>query len=662
MSDRILAAPIPPRRLIYPERSDPAESALERLGHAAASVVIGRMGWAGASRFSRLVDPVCGQEAELAGLDDEALKAVCARLRPELGRSNLDLPIVARAFALIREVAKRTLGQRHFDVQLIGGYALLCGQVAEMETGEGKTLTGTLAAATAALSGIPTHVVTVNDYLAKRDKEWMAPLYGFLGLSLGHVVEGMVPHERRAAYASDVVYCSNKELAFDYLKDRVVLGQDAGNLKLKLERLRGGESRTRRLLMRGLHYAIIDEADSVLIDEARTPLILSAEVDGPDERELAEQSLALAGMLGEGRDFQIDRAARRIELTETGKGRVFNYGERLGGSWRAIVLREEMAINALTALHLLSRDEHYLVRDGKVRIVDEYTGRIMEDRSLTAGLHQLIEVKERCEVTLRKSTLAQMTYQRFFRRYRRLSGMTGTAREIAGELWSVYRLRVVTIPTNRTVRRKGHPDRIFRTADEKWTAIAARVAELRNKGQPVLVGTRSVAASKIASQYLEDAKIDHEVLNAAQDGREAEIISRAGDFGRITIATNMAGRGTDIRLSAGVAELGGLHVILTERHDSGRIDRQLVGRCGRQGDRGSFEAILSMEDPLLDALMNGIAGRILLLLARAGILRRRNIFLNAQRKVERANSRARKALVKADKNLGSILAFSGTRE
>ncbi len=655
------AASLPPA-VIYPEREDRRENWLDRIGTVLSGLPATLWPRLRAARLSRIVRLAARHGREFAAIDDAALARAATALRVDLRRDGFVDERVGRSFALVREVAERTIGLRHFDVQMAGGFAMLKGMVAEMETGEGKTLTATLTAITAALAGIPVHVVTVNDYLAQRDADDMGPIYRALGLTVGTVVQGMSPEQRRAAYLCDVTYCTNKELAFDYLRDRLVLGQNTGNLRLKLEKLYGDMARSRRLVMRGLHFAIVDEADSILIDEARTPLIISGETDPADEQRLAEEALRLIEDLDEGRHFRIVTEERQIELTDEGKERLRHITEAGDGVLMGKIRREEAARQALTARLLFHRDEHYLVRDGKVQVVDEYTGRIMADRSWNEGLHQLIEVKEGCPVTGRKVPLARMTYQRFFRRYHRLAGMTGTAHEVAGELWSVYRLPVATVPTHHRLRRRHEGDHIHRTADDKWRAITVRAAELNRDGRPVLVGTRSVAASVRASEFLTQAGLEHVVLNAAQDRNEAEIIARAGQLGQITIATNMAGRGVDIKLGPGIAELGGLHIIMSERHDSGRIDRQLAGRCARQGEPGSTEAQVSLEDSLLEMF----GGAFLCWLARtqgwSKTLAGRLAFGRAQRRAERAHSRMRADLVKFDQRLGNLLSFSGRME
>jgi preprotein translocase subunit SecA len=573
---------------------------------------------------------------------------------------------VARAFALVREAAERTVGLRHFDVQLIGGWILLGGMVAEMDAGEGKTLVATLPACTAALGGIPVHVITVNDYLATRDAAWMGPIYQALGLTVGVITHGMPHDARRAAYACDVTYATNKEVAFDYLRDRIVLGGRPSRIHLQLEQLYGEGARVHRLLHRGLHYAIVDEADSVLIDEARTPLIISGGTGDSREQKVFQGVLRLADRLEPGRDFVIEERDRAVRLTEAGQAHLEELAAPLGGVWAGRLWREELVRQALVAQRLFVRDKHYLVRDGKVQIIDEFTGRVMADRSWEHGLHQLIEAKESCAPTRPHDPLARISYQRFFRRYLHLAGMTGTAREVSGELWSVYGLAVVRVPPNRPSRRRGLPDRIYPTAAEKWTAVVERIKALHRDGRPVLVGTRSVAASEHLSRLLAAEGLPHQLLNARQDREEATIVAQAGEPGRITVATNMAGRGTDIRLAPAVAELGGLHVVATERHEAHRIDRQLFGRCGRQGDPGSYEAIVSLEDELPAVHSGGLWRRFALAMARPGHPVPRwtgtRDVRRAQQGAERLHSRMRRDLLKMDEQLESALAFSGRRE
>lgn len=644
----------------YPERSDPPrggwERRLERMLSAHVPVLQH-------SKFRRLLACADAAASGLAGMDDTALEQEVARLKEQLGRPRWELATVAAAFAVIREQAVRTLGQRHYDVQLLGGWILLNGLVAEMETGEGKTLTATLPACVMALAGVPVHVITVNDYLARRDATWMLPLYRAFGLSVGVVTHGMTPAERQQAYACDVTYCTNKELVFDYLKDRLTFGRKPGDIQSQIRQLR--TPRNTGQLLRGLVFAIVDEADSVLIDEARTPLIISGQGNGSYEEQVYQQAVELAEQLHEGDDFTVDAMARRVALTDVGQLRLAGLVEGLDAIWTGRRRREELIAQALTALHLFQRDRDYLVRGGRVQIVDEFTGRILAGRSWERGLHQMVEAKEGCRTTAQKDTLAQISYQRFFRRYYRLAGMTGTAREVAGELWSVYGLRVVRVPTNRPVQRQQLPCRLFSGREEKWLAIAGRIAEVHATGRPVLVGTRSVEASEYLSRLLNDLGLDHQVLNARQDSDEAEIIANAGQSGQVTVATNMAGRGTDILLGPGVAEMGGLHVVATEPHAARRIDRQFFGRCGRQGDPGSFEMFAALEDEIMSPLYGG--GRPLATLGSAlfgrAPWRWKSLLVGlAQRRMERRHFQMRMDLLQSDEIMAQTLAFAGRHE
>jgi preprotein translocase subunit SecA len=639
----------------YPERNESREGKLDRF------VAVLRY-FAGGLRFGRrrLEHIVAATEqaaSSLGELSDAELLERTRRLRTTLRRTGFDdLVCAGQAFALVREAAGRTLGLRHFDVQLVGAWAMLNGMLAEMETGEGKTLTATLAAATAALAGRAVHVITVNDYLAERDAEWMRPVFEALDLTVGCVKQGLDPDSRRAAYRCDVTYCSNKEIAFDYLRDRQLLRGRPRAIAMKTDAL-SGAGPGQRLLLRGLQFAIVDEADSVLVDEARTPLILSAEADHTQEETLHTEALELARQLGAS-DYQLGEDGVRI--TDEGLARLEGMGDSLSGVWRGPRRREQLVRQALTALHLFQRDKHYLLRDGKVVIIDENTGRLMPDRSWEQGLHQLIEIKEGCEVTGRRETLARISYQRFFRRYVSLAGMTGTAREVASELWAVYRLRVATIPTNRPCRRTRYPGLVYGSSERKWQAVVARIQEHCATGRPVLIGTRSVAASEVLAALLDEAQVSYRLLNARQDRDEAEIVARAGEPGCVTVATNMAGRGTDIRLAAGVADRGGLHVIATELNDSGRVDRQLFGRCARQGDPGSCEAILAIEEDVVGTYFP-VATR-LRRLNRLPLAIGRIVFVVAQWQAERVHSRARRDLLDVDEYLGDVLAFSGRGE
>jgi preprotein translocase subunit SecA len=550
----------------------------------------------------------------------------------------------------------------HYEVQLMGGSVIMNGMLAEMETGEGKTLTATLPACTAALAGIPVHVITTNGYLAERDAEIMRPAYEILGLTVGSVREGESDEqERRNAYACDVTYCTNKDIAFDYLRDRISrAGQGSHD---GFERLGDSAAPRRATLLRGLCFGIVDEADSVLVDEAGTPLILSRAVDAAGLEEISRQALEIAASLEEGRDFALDRRHRSVQLSDAGEERIAECCEPLEGVWAGARRRRELIRQAVQATSLFIRDDHYLVRDGKVEIIDANTGRSMPDRSWEAGLHQMIEVKEGCEVTGLKETLARTSYQDFYRRYLRLGGMTGTAREVVGELWSVYGLRAVRIPPRLPVQRIDQGTRIFASADEKWAAVGERVGELVASGRPVLIGTQSLASSEELSRRLGAAGCDHQLLNARQDRDEAELIGRAGERHRVTIATNMAGRGTDIKLGDGVVELAGLHVIAAELSPARRIDRQLYGRCGRQGDPGSYEVVLSLEDPIvIDSLsptLRAALARRLVSATSFWAAVARFWVARMQKSIERRHARARRGLLRMEESLKTALAFGG---
>jgi preprotein translocase subunit SecA len=606
----------------------------------------------------------------LEDVSDSGLAEMSQELRVTLRREGFQTGPVVRGFALVRELARRHLGKRPYDVQVMGGYVMLSGMIAEMETGEGKTLTATLPACIAGLAGVPVHVITVNDYLVERDAEQMGPVYRALGLSVGMVRHGLQPAQRRAEYGCDVVYCSNKEIAFDYLRDRIAMGRMRARVRFDLEQLARGRSRADDLVLRGLCFGIVDEADSVLVDEARTPLIISGG-KGVDllEEEVYQTAIDLARQLEPGIDFAVDPRERCALVSKIGADRLDELAVNLGGVWRGPHRRAELVAQALAALHMFERDKDYLLADGKVQIIDEYTGRVMPDRSWQSGLHQMIEAKEGCEITGHTEPLAQISYQRMFRRYLRLAGMTGTASEVASELWNVYRLPVVRMPTHRPIQRRSLGDRVYTSAEARWGAVVERIQSLHQAGRPVLIGTRSVSASEHLSRLLDAVGLPHRVLNARQDKEEADIVAQAGRPGCITVATNMAGRGTDIKLDPESLSAGGLHVIATERHESHRIDRQLYGRCGRQGDPGSFEAIVCLEDELvkvhgkrvgwLAKLQTSaqsddeatVRGRVRGLVVRL-----------AQRRAERLHAKMRRRLLKVDERASTLLAFSGRGE
>ncbi|MDR1997397.1 MAG: preprotein translocase subunit SecA [Candidatus Margulisbacteria bacterium] len=547
------------------------------------------------TRYWAKVQEINALEPQFSGLSDAELRARTDYFKQQLQAGRTIEDILPEAFAAVREAAKRTLNMRHFDVQILGGIVLHEGRIAEMKTGEGKTLVATLPVYLNALTGQGVHVVTVNDYLAQRDAEWMGQIYRFLGLTVGVVVANLDFAARRAAYCADITYGTNNEFGFDYLRDNMATAPE-------------------QVVQRAKYYAIVDEVDSILIDEARTPLIISGQVE--DDTEKYKNILRAARPLMPGkhqtkekaeeekqpdeyRDFTIDEKSKHIALTEQGIVKV----EKFLGINSLFDIQEmdsaHMVLQCLKALHLFKKDVDYIVKDDEVVIVDEFTGRLMTGRRYSDGLHQAIEAKENVRIQSESQTLASITFQNYFRMYQKLAGMTGTAKTEEAEFAKIYNLAVTEVPTNKPVARKDQSDVIYKSKQEKYKAIVKDIKERHQKGQPLLVGTISIEVSEHLAELLRRENIPHNVLNAKQHAREAEIIKGAGQRGAVTIATNMAGRGTDIVLGEGVTGLGGLHVLGTERHESRRIDNQLRGRCGRQGDPGSSRFYISLEDDLM---------------------------------------------------------------
>jgi preprotein translocase subunit SecA len=583
-------------------------------------------------KLTPLVDQINTLEAGLKSLDDDALRAKTGELKTRLSNGSPLDDLLPEAFALVREASIRTLGMRHFDCQLIGGMVLHDGKISEMKTGEGKTLVATLPAYLNALGGRGVHVITVNDYLASRDAEWMGQIYRFLGLQVGCIVHGLTDAERQAAYGADITYGTNNEFGFDYLRDNMKFQQDG-------------------LVQRELHFAIVDEVDSILIDEARTPLIIS----GPAEKstQLYYHVNGVIPGLKKEADFIIDEKARSVTLTEEGVAHAEKLlkVENLYDPKNIDLLHHVQ--QALKAHSLFKRDVDYIVKNGEVIIVDEFTGRLMPGRRYSEGLHQALEAKENVKIENENQTLASITFQNYFRMYEKLAGMTGTADTEAAEFKKTYDLDVVVIPTNKPMRRTDFSDVIYKTRKEKFDAALEEIVECHEAGQPVLVGTISIDVSESFSKKLKKRGIPHTVLNAKNHEGEAEIIAQAGQKGAVTISTNMAGRGTDIVLGEGVTDLGGLHILGTERHESRRIDNQLRGRAGRQGDPGSSRFYLALEDDLLRIFggerISGIMNKLGMeegepienaLITRA--------IENAQSKVEGHNFEIRKQLLEYD--------------
>ena len=526
-----------------------------------------------------IVDKINSLEKSMESLSSANLAAKTGEFKVRLQKGETLDDLLPEAFAVVREASRRVTGMRHFDVQMIGGIVLHRGKIAEMRTGEGKTLVATLPVYLNALTGKGVHVVTVNDYLAKRDSEDMGRIYKALGLSVGLIVHDMNPHERRAAYMADVTYGTNNEFGFDYLRDNMVVNVD-------------------QMVQRELNFCIVDEVDSILIDEARTPLIIS----GPGEKstDLYRILAQVVSTMNEGEDYTVDEKTKQVAPTEVGiaKAEQMLGIKNLYDTEHGIDFSHQIMC-ALKAKALMHRDRDYVVKDGQVIIVDEFTGRLMFGRRFSEGLHQAIEAKEGVKVERESQTLATITFQNYFRMYNKLAGMTGTAKTEEQEFQKIYNLSVVVVPTNKPMIRTDAPDVIYKTKLAKYKAAVNEIEACHKSGRPVLVGTTSIAQSEELSAMLKRRGIAHNVLNAKYHEQEAEIISHAGQYGAVTIATNMAGRGTDIVLGEGVPELGGLHIIGTERHESRRIDNQLRGRCARQGDPGSSKFFLSLEDDLM---------------------------------------------------------------
>jgi preprotein translocase subunit SecA len=613
------------------------------------------------ARWSALLPKIASYEEELQGLNQFEMRKRSLSLRYRLRSHEPVERLLPEAYALVREAGRRTLNMRHFDVQMLGGIAMHHRSIAEMQTGEGKTLTATLPLYLAALEGKGAHLATVNDYLARRDADWMRPIYECLGISVG-VVEGQMPQaQRRKAYACDITYGTAKEFGFDFLRDRLLLrrigeGQSdfLGNM-LGVTSDSGGEKPVQRTPF----FVLVDEADSILIDEARTPLIISAL---PTEAQLVavecyKWAASVAREFEEDEHYDYDHERKTIELTPEGRRLVRTLPKPDAMHPVGMFSIYEYIERAIKVDREFFRDRQYVVRDGEVIIVDEFTGRAAEGRKWRSGLHQAVEAAEQdVEVSAESGQAARITVQDYFHLYPNLCGMTGTGITSAAELKKIYKLRVVQIPTNRPAIRQRLEDYVFGHEDEKWHAIVEEVCEVHATGRPVLIGTRSIDKSENLSRMLAARGIDHDVLNANHVAEEAEIVAKAGRRGRVTVSTNMAGRGTDIKLGEGVEELGGLHVVMTEMHDSARIDRQLVGRCGRQGDPGSFRVYLSLEDELLLGLGPEKA-KYYKEFGRENPGRYDNyarLFHKAQRSMERRHFRDRKVLMYHEKERKKI--------
>ena len=642
----------------------------EKLHRGLDSVVYGMLGWVhrrGAITRSLKEEAEKIHEAAKAHrhTSDRRLRESLDALRIRFRRQERGCEsLLPETLAIMVEAAERAVGLRPYPVQIMGAMALYSGYLSEMATGEGKSLTACLPAVLAAWTGRPFHFVTVNDYLAERDALEMRPFYTFCSVTVSSVLSQMAPRERRLHYDQGVVYTTLKELVADFLRDRLILGHLHHPSRRLLRQML--QSRLRELdgaVLRGLDTAIVDEADSVLIDEAVTPLIISRAEENKPLMEACRNAYRIACTLDLGTDYQKDLKYREINLTKQGEKRIEEQSSLMPGLWRGPSRRTELVQQAITAREFYNRDKEYVIQDGKVTIVDEFTGRLMPNRTWRHGLHQAVEAKEGMEVNNPSETLARLSFQRFFRFFRKLSGMTGTAQEATKEFWHIYKLPVLTIPTNRPCIREVFPDSYFPDEESKWNAIVEEIVRFNQTRRPLLVGTRSVKASERLAERLSEKGLQFNLLNAVRHKEEAQIVAAAGEEGRITIATNMAGRGTDIKLGRSVAEIGGLHVMATERHESGRIDRQLFGRSARQGDPGGAQAFMSVDDELIRrfvpaALRNRLASALRAQAPGAAKLGEAALFY-AQRAAERLAYRQRRNVLQQDTWLEEALSFSG---
>src|SRR4051812_16344203 len=608
-------------------------------------------------QWARLIPQIAALEEPLKAQADFDLKKTSLSLRYR-ARSGEPLDrLLIEAFALVREAGRRRLNMRHFDVQLLGGAAVHHNSIVEMQTGEGKTLTATLPLYLAALEGKGAHLATVNDYLAKRDADWMRPIYETLGMKVGCIQQQMQQSDRLKQYACDITYGTANEMGFDFLRDRLLKRRISEGQRDLFGAMLGQAGRDHEQPVQGeLHFMLVDEADSILIDEARTPLIISA-MPGEDEELEAEAyrwAAKNSGEFTEDEHYEYDHKEKTVELNLAGRRRVRELAKPEAMDRMPLSSIYEHIERAVKVAREMFLDRQYVVRDGEIVIVDEFTGRLGEGRKGRSGIHQAVEAKEGVKITFATNQAARITVQDFFLRYERLAGMTGTAATSARELHKIYGCRVVTVPTNRPPIRQKLATMVFGTADVKWHAIIDDLAEQHELGRPVLIGTRSIDKSEVLSHLLAERGIEHKVLNARHVAAEAEIVAQAGQRGKVTVATNMAGRGTDVRLGDGVADLGGLHVICTELHEAQRIDRQLIGRCGRQGDPGTYRQFLALDDEILETAYGPkkaekLKARGIQLAGGGPISGFETLIYKAQRKVERRHFHDRKVLLYHEK-------------
>jgi preprotein translocase subunit SecA len=606
------------------------------------------------AQWGGVLQQIASFEPSLKELSDRDLKKQSLSLRYRAKSGEPLAKLLPEAYALVREAGVRANNMRHYDVQMIGGIALFHGCIAEMETGEGKTLTATLPLYIHALVGKGAHLATVNDYLAERDANLMRPVYDLLGMSVGVILTKHTSKDRRKAYACDITYGTAKEFGFDFLRDRLLLRRMGVTQASIFGEIMQLDPTGEQPVQRGAHFCLVDEADSILIDEARTPLIIGSLGDKAIEKIVATYRWAaeMVPRFIEDEHYEYDHDDKKVELTGEGRQMVRTLPKPELLATMGLIDLYQYIERAIKVARDYLLDRQYVVKDGEIVIVDENTGRLAEGRKWRDGIHQAIEAKEKIDVTVPTGQAARITVQDLFLRYQHLAGMTGTAMSASREFRKVYRKIVIPVPTNRKCQRQLLGDLVYPSSDAKWRAIAAETAEMHKVGRPVLIGTRSIDKSVILSKLLAEQGIEHKVLNAHEVAAEAEIVARAGLPGKVTVATNMAGRGTDIKLGPGVAELGGLHVICTELHDSARIDRQLVGRCGRQGDPGTVRQFMSLDD---DVIRTGLGPDVAERLARAGETagsepqKYLGLIRKAQRKVERRHLRDRFVLLHHEK-------------
>ena len=616
-----------------------------------------------AQNWQQMAHNILQQSYLLQDISDQELKQRLLQLKQSYRRQKKDeTESRQQAFSLLTEVAARTLGMRPYEVQILAAIALSHGYLAEMATGEGKSLTACFPAILAAWKAKPCHIITVNDYLAERDTEELASLYHFCDVSIAWVGSTMDSSQRKQSYAADVVYTTSKELLADFLRDQLQSKDCQTAERQLLRQTVDPHSRSSEMrVMRGIDTAIIDEADSVLIDEAVTPLIISQAQENDAFLDAVVTVQKMTETLSAKIDYQVDQRYREITLTPSGKSKIAQLAINLPDLFQNEQRRQELILTSLTAREFYQRDNNYIVADDKVIIVDEFTGRMMPGRSWRQGLHQAIEVRENLPLSNPNETLARLSFQNFFRMFDNVCGLTGTAQEVAAEFWDIYQLPVLSVPTHRPCQRKILKSRFFPDQQSKWQAICAEINACRTTDQPVLVGTRSLATSEILAKLLEQKNIPCHILNALNHREEAKIIASAGQLGQVTIATNMAGRGADIKLGEGVSHLGGLHVILSEHHESERIDRQLLGRCARQGDPGSVRTYASLEDDLLQK--NGSKLLLKILANRTSAEKKgkqlvNQLIVQAQKISQKTAYKQRKTILETDKQLDNLLSFA----